>query len=59
MMRRALIKVPSTFAHNAVKDLSMRSPQYSPCPFSPSEGEKVADRPDEGVVAIDALQSLS
>jgi len=36
---------------NAVKDLSQRISGRSRSPFSPWEGEKVADRPDEGVFA--------
>jgi len=42
-----------------MKDLSQRSRQHSPRPFSALEGEKVADRPDGGSPAIDPFQDPS
>ena len=43
---------------HAVKDSSPGFPGYSRSPFSPSQGEKVAERPDEGVFRDSARQKI-
>jgi hypothetical protein len=48
--RCKLVSLSSGPEGNAVKDLSSCFRRVSGSPFSPSNGEKVADRPDEGVI---------